>query len=114
MTAKYLQIALSDVFQAAKTNIYPFGIPISFLSFPGTKLPLFSARLPHCFSKVTDASLISRFKYDFESHIETMFQQMLDFTELICQLIDASLAQILTFDTSGIELYIAENFKFPD
>ena len=38
-----------------------------------------------------------------------MFQQMVDYTEPICQLIDSSLANILTFDTSGIELYVTEN-----
>lgn len=61
------------------------------------------------FSKVPDASLLSRFKQDFEPYIELMFQQMVDDTEPICQLIDSSLAQMLTFDTSGIELYVKEN-----
>ncbi|SCQ00020.1 transposase [Anaerobium acetethylicum] len=61
------------------------------------------------FSKVPDASLMSRFKHDFEPYIELMFQQMVDYTEPICQLIDSSLAQMLTFDTSGIELYVTEN-----
>ena len=61
------------------------------------------------FSKVPDASLISRFKHNFESYIELMFQRMVDYTEPICQLIDSSLAQMLTFDTSGIELYVSEN-----
>ena len=61
------------------------------------------------FTKVPDASLLSRFKLDFEPYIEQMFQQMVDFTEPICQLIDSSLAQMLTFDTSGIELYVTEN-----
>ena len=61
------------------------------------------------FSKVPDASLMSRFKHNFESYIELMFQRMVDYTEPICQLIDSSLAQMLTFDTSGIELYVSEN-----
>lgn len=61
------------------------------------------------FTKVPDASLMTRFKLDFEPYIEKMFQQMVDYTEPICQLIDSSLAQILTFDTSGIELYVTEN-----
>lgn len=61
------------------------------------------------FTKVPDASLLSRFKYDFEPYLELMFQKMVDYTEPICQLIDSSLAQILTFDTSGIELYVTEN-----
>ena len=38
-----------------------------------------------------------------------MFQQMVEYTEPICQQIDSSLAQILTFDTSGIELFVTEN-----
>ena len=38
-----------------------------------------------------------------------MFKQMVDYTESICQLIDSSLANILTFDTSGIELFVLEN-----
>ncbi len=61
------------------------------------------------FSKVPDASLMSRFKHDFQPYIELMFQKMVDYTEPICQAIDASLAQMLTFDTSGIELYVTEN-----
>ena len=38
-----------------------------------------------------------------------MFQRMVDYTEPICQAIDSSLASMLTFDTSGIELYVTEN-----
>lgn len=61
------------------------------------------------FSKVPDAPLFTRFRQDFEPFIELMFKQMVDFTEPICQLIDSSLAQVLTFDTSGIELFVTEN-----
>lgn len=61
------------------------------------------------FTKVPDASLMSRFKHDFQPYIELMFQRMVDYTEPICQLIDSSLAQMFTFDTSGIELYVTEN-----
>lgn len=61
------------------------------------------------FTKVPDASLLSRFKCNFEPYLELMFQRMVDFTEPICQTIDSSLAQMLTFDTSGIELYVSEN-----
>lgn len=61
------------------------------------------------FSKVPDAPLFTRFKQNFEPFLEQMFQQMVDYTEPICQIIDSSLAQILTFDTSAIELYVAEN-----
>ena len=61
------------------------------------------------FTKVPETSPLSRFKHDFEPYLELMFQRMVDFTEPICQAIDFSLAQILTFDTSGIELYVTEN-----
>lgn len=61
------------------------------------------------FSKVPDAPLFTRFRQNFEPYIELMFRQMVDFTEPICQLIDSSLAQVLTFDTSGIELFVTEN-----
>ena len=37
-----------------------------------------------------------------------MFHLLVDFTAPICQAIDSSLAQMLTFDTSGIELYVTE------
>ena len=61
------------------------------------------------FSKVPDAPLFTRFKQDFEPYIELTFKQMVDYTESICQLIDSSLANMLTFDTSGIELFVSEN-----
>lgn len=61
------------------------------------------------FSKVPDAPLFTRFKLGFADHIELMFQMMVDYTEPICQQIDSSLANILSFDTSGIELYVTEN-----
>lgn len=49
------------------------------------------------FSKVPDASLLTRFKQDFEPFIEQLFQLLVDYTDPICQLIDSSLSQILTF-----------------
>lgn len=61
------------------------------------------------FSKVPDAPLFTRFKQKFLPYIELMFQHMVDLTEPICQTIDPSLASMLTFDTSGIELYVSEN-----
>lgn len=61
------------------------------------------------FSKVPDAPLITRFKQNFEPYLEQMFHEMVDFTEPICQMIDSELAQMLAFDTSGIELYVSEN-----
>jgi len=60
------------------------------------------------FEKVPDAPLFPRFKQGFLPYIELMFQTMVDFTEPICQAIDSFLANILAFDTSGIELFPGE------
>ena len=68
---------------------------------------------PSGFSKVPDTSLLSRFKHNFDAYIELMFQRMVDHTEPICQLIHVSLSQTLTFDTSGIELYVTEDWALP-
>ena len=61
------------------------------------------------FSIVPDAPLLTRFKQNFEPFIAQMFHLLVDFTEPVCHLVDSSLAQMLTFDTSGIELYVTEN-----
>lgn len=61
------------------------------------------------FTKVPDAPLLTRFKQDFLPFIEDMFNKLVDFTEPICKAVDSSLSDILAFDTSGIELYVAEN-----
>lgn len=61
------------------------------------------------FCKVPDAPLFTRFRQNFLTYIEMMFSGIVDFTEPICRAIDASLADILTFDTTGIELYVTEN-----
>lgn len=61
------------------------------------------------FSKVPDASKFTRFKQNFLPYIEQMFSSMVDFTEPICVAIDATLASTITFDTTGIELYVKEN-----
>lgn len=53
--------------------------------------------------------MLTGFKQAFLPFIEDMFHQLVDFTDPICQVIDSSLAQMLTFDTSGIELYVTEN-----
>lgn len=65
---------------------------------------------PFCgFNKVPDAPLFTRFKQNFLPYIELIFERMVDYTEPICQAIDPILAQMFTFDTSGIELYVTEN-----
>ena len=61
------------------------------------------------FHKVPDAPLFKRFKQDFLPLLELMFQKLVDYTESICKAIDSNLADVLTFDTSGIELYVKEN-----
>ncbi len=61
------------------------------------------------FTKVPDASKITRFKQDFLEDLQSVFDNLVDVTEPICQDIDANLASMLLFDTSGIEAYVAEN-----
>ena len=61
------------------------------------------------FSKVPDASKFTRFKQDFLPFLEQMFFAMVDYTEPICMAIDKTLASTITFDTTGIELYVKEN-----
>lgn len=61
------------------------------------------------FTKVPDAPLFTRFKQTFTPYLEIMFSTMVDYTEPICHAIDSTLASIITFDTSGIELYVKEN-----
>ena len=61
------------------------------------------------FTKVPDASKITRFKQDFEHDIECVFHNLVDITEPICQAIDTEKADMLLFDTSGIEAWVTEN-----
>jgi hypothetical protein len=61
------------------------------------------------FTKVPDASKFTHFKQDFLPYIEQMFSSLVDYTEPICMAIDATLASTITFDTTGIELYVKEN-----
>jgi len=61
------------------------------------------------FTKVPDASKITRFKQDFLPDLQSVFDSLVDVTEPICRDIDNSLASMLLFDTSGIEAYVTEN-----
>lgn len=61
------------------------------------------------FSEVPDASKITRFKQDFLVDLPSVFDNLVDVTEPICQDIDNNLASMLLFDTSGIEAYVTEN-----
>lgn len=61
------------------------------------------------FDVVPDASKFTRFKQDFLPDLQSMFDQMVDLTEPICQTINPSLASMTIFDTSGIEAWVTEN-----
>lgn len=61
------------------------------------------------FTKVPDASKITRFKQDFKDDLQTVFDKLVDLTQPICQAIDSSKADMTIFDSSGIEAFVAEN-----
>jgi hypothetical protein len=61
------------------------------------------------FSKVPDASKITRFKQDFLLDLQSVFEILVDLTEPICQAIDSAKADMTIFDTSGIEAWVTEN-----
>ena len=61
------------------------------------------------FDVVPDASKSTRFKQDFLSDLQSMFDHMVDLTEPICQKLDSALASMIIFDTSGIEAWVTEN-----
>ena len=61
------------------------------------------------FDKVPDASRITRFKQDFVTYIQKVFENLVEMTEPICREIDAKKADYLMYDTTGIEAHVAEN-----
>lgn len=61
------------------------------------------------FTKVPDASKITRFKQDFLEDLQVVFDNLADITELICQEIDSKKADMTIFDSSGIEAFVTEN-----
>ena len=61
------------------------------------------------FDVVPDASKFTRFKQDFLSDLQAMFDHLVDLTEPICHCIDTQKASMLLFDTSGIEAWVTEN-----
>ena len=61
------------------------------------------------FSKVPDASKITRFKQDFLDDLQLVFDNLVDVTEPICQAIDSAKADMTIFDSSGIEAFVTEN-----
>lgn len=60
------------------------------------------------FHKVPDPSKITRFKQDFLSDLQLVFDNLVDVTEPICQAIDSSKADMTIFDSSGIEAWVTE------
>ena len=61
------------------------------------------------FTKVPDASKITRFKQDFLDDLQLLFHNLVDVTEPICQAIDSAKADMTIFDSSGIEAFVTEN-----
>jgi len=61
------------------------------------------------FTKVPDASKITRFKQDFLPDLQSVFDRLVDLTEPICQAIDSQKANMTIFDSSGIEAFVTEN-----
>ncbi|MBQ2238140.1 MAG: transposase [Lachnospiraceae bacterium] len=61
------------------------------------------------FTKVPDASKITRFKQDFLHDLQSVFDNLVDLTEPICQAIDSAKANMTIFDSSGIEAFVTEN-----
>ena len=61
------------------------------------------------FSKVPDASKITRFKQDFLEDLQSAFDSLVDLTEPICRAIDSFKADMTIFDSSGIEAFVTEN-----
>jgi hypothetical protein len=60
-------------------------------------------------ASVPDDSQFTRFKQDFVTEIDNMFNLLVDITDPICQSIDPKLASTIAYDTSGIEAYVTEN-----
>ena len=61
------------------------------------------------FTKVPDASKITRFKQDFIDDLQLVFDNLVDLTEPVCHAIDSAKADMTIFDSSGIEAFVAEN-----
>lgn len=61
------------------------------------------------FAVVPDASKFTRFKQDFLSDLQSMFDHLFDLTEPICPKIDSHLASMTNFDTFGVEAWVTEN-----
>lgn len=61
------------------------------------------------FTKVPNASKSTRFKQDFLPDLQSVFENLVDLTEPICEAIDSAKADMIIFNTSGIEAWVTEN-----
>ena len=61
------------------------------------------------FIKVPDASQLTRFRANYCEHLKNMFEALVDLTDPICRKINVKKADYLVYDTTGIELPVAEN-----
>lgn len=61
------------------------------------------------FAKVPDASQFTRFREQYCGQLKKMFEHLVDVTEPICREINEKKADYLIYDTTGIELAVAEN-----
>ena len=61
------------------------------------------------FDVVPDGSKFTRFKQDFLSDLQSMFDHLVDLTESICQKLNPAISDMTIFDTSGIEAWVTEN-----
>ena len=94
----YKQLSLEDIFSIPTDQLL--------LTFLAYSKPL----REFCgFTKVPDASKITRFKQDFLDDLQLVFDQLVDITEPICQAIDSAKADMTIFDSSGIEAFVTEN-----
>ncbi len=50
-----------------------------------------------------------RFKQDFLGDLQSVFDNLVNLTEPICQAIDSAKADMTIFDSSGIETFVTEN-----
>ena len=135
----YKQLTLAEIFEDCQNEIVPVSFVSHFLASTGRPrkhqlYPMLKALLiQRIFSSPTDTLLIvflkysqelrdfygfdvvpdgskfTRFKQDFLSDLQSMFDHLVDLTEPICQNLDPALASMTIFDTSGIEAWVTEN-----
>ena len=61
------------------------------------------------FDKVPDASQLTRFRDQYRPFLAEIFVHLVELTEPICREIDSNNADYFIYDTTGIELPVAEN-----